>query len=80
MPPLRHEGNIHTDHLEKAEILNKYFASVFTVNPGSPLPPQRESSTSDITPISIDPHGVKCLLDGFDIFTNMQDQIIYLAI
>ena len=28
IPPLWHEGNIHTDHLEKAEILNKYFASV----------------------------------------------------
>ena len=31
------------------------------------MPPLRESSTPDITPISIDPHGVKHLLDGLDI-------------
>ena len=59
--------------MEKTEILNKYFASVFTVNPGSrsPLPPLRESSTPDITPISIDPHGVKRLLDGLDIHKSV---------
>ena len=67
MPPLQHEGNIHTNHMEKTEILNNYFASVFSVNPSSPLPTLKESSIPDITPISIDPHGVKCLLDGLDI-------------
>jgi len=67
VPPLQHEGIIYTDHLQKAEIFNNYFSSVFTISSSTPLPTLKESSIPDITPISIDSHGVKCLLDSLDI-------------
>ena len=67
VPPLQHEGIIHTDHLQKAEIFNNYFSSVFTASSSTPLPTLEESTIPDITPISIDSHGVKCLLDNLDI-------------
>ena len=67
VPPLQHEGIIHTDHLQKAEILNNYFSSVFTASSSTPLPTLEESTIPDITPISIDSHEVKCLLDNLDI-------------
>ena len=79
IPPLLHEGNIHTNHMEKAEILNNYFASVFSANPSSPLPNLKESPIPDITSVSIDPHGVKCLLDGLDIHKST-GQITYLLV
>ena len=38
VPPLKHNSNIYTDHLQKAEILNSYFSSVFTNGLSACLP------------------------------------------
>ena len=67
IPPLQHEGITYTDHLQKAEIFNNYFSSVFSTSSDTSPPTLSESSIPDITPISIYSHGVKCLLDSLDI-------------
>jgi len=65
IPPLSHNGSMHTDPSQKAEILNNFFASIFT-NDTSTSPTLEKSHTPDIAPITVDIYGVKNLLDNLD--------------
>ena len=61
---LKHEGNIHNDSLTKAQLLNKYFTSVFTSSTSATFPPLNEPPLPDITTLSIDTRGVLTLLQN----------------
>jgi len=63
--PLSHNGSMHTDPSQKVEILNSFFSSIFINNTSAP-PSLEESLISDITPITVDIHGLKSLLDKLD--------------
>ena len=65
IPPLSHNGSVHTDSSQKAEILNNYFLSVFSNNKLTP-PTLEESPVLDITPILVGRQGVKSLLDNLN--------------
>jgi len=66
IPPLSHNGSMYTNPSEKAETLNSFFSSIFINNTSTQPPHLEESSISDITPINVDMHGVKSLLDNLD--------------
>ena len=64
---LKHEGNIHNDSLTKAQLLNKYFTSVFTSSTAATFPPLNEPPLPDITTLSIDTRGVLTLLQNLQV-------------
>ena len=51
--PLKHEGIIYSDNKTKAEILNKQFSSVFTVEPDGDLPDLGPSPHSPVSHIQV---------------------------
>ena len=61
--PLKHEGIIYSDNKTKAEILNKQFSSVFTVEPDGDLPDLGPSPHSPVSHIQVQEKGVYKLLN-----------------
>jgi len=66
IPPIKHNGNIYSDHSSKAEALNDYFCSVFTTESCDELPSFQETPFPPITSINIDVNGVQRLLQNLN--------------
>ena len=64
--PLKVDGVVYNDNLDKAKILNHYFTSVFTPITMDTLPLMNEPPTVDIDPIQIDINGVVELLNSLE--------------
>ena len=60
--PLRQGSNTYTDSLEKANILNQYFSSVFTIEDNTQPHMANHSEIPDMSPISVHTDGVAKLL------------------
>ena len=58
---------VHNDSLTKAQLLNKYFTSVFTSSTAATFPPFNEPPLPDITTLSIDTRGVLTLLQNLQV-------------
>ena len=56
--PLKVDGVVYNNSLDKAEILSKYFTSVFTLVSLDTPPAMDEPLISDIDPIQVDTNGV----------------------
>ena len=61
---LKHDGNIYNDSRTKAQLLNKYFTSVFTPSTSATFPPLNEPPFPDIISLNIDTRGVLTLLQN----------------
>ena len=64
---LKCNGNMITDSLSKAEILNSQFKSVFTPQSGNTFPQLPGTQFPRIKPIHISENGVFMLLDRIDV-------------
>ena len=64
---LKSNGNVITDSLSKAEILNSQFKSVFTPQSGNTLPQLPCTQFPKIKPLHISENGVFMLLDRIDV-------------
>ena len=64
MAPLKVDGTVYNDSLDKARILNNYFTSVFTPITMETPPPMSEPVIPDIDPIQIETNGVVELLQS----------------
>ena len=64
---LKSNGNLITDSLSKAEILNSQFKSVFTPQSGNTFPQLPGTQFPKITPLHISENGVFMLLDRIDV-------------
>ena len=64
------DGLIYTDSLDKANVLNRHFSSVFTTEDTSHLPPLNEHNIPAICmePLTINPAGVADLLSKIKPF------------
>ena len=60
-------GNVITDSLSKAEILNSQFKSVFTPQSGNTFPQLSGTQFPKIKPLHISENGVFMLLDRIDV-------------
>ena len=60
-------GNVTTDSLSKAEILNSQFKSVFTAQSGNTFPQLPGTQFPKIKPLHISENGVFMLLDRIDV-------------
>ena len=60
--PLKQGSTTSTDSLEKANILNQYFSSVFTVEDNTEPPTMNYSNIPDMPPITVHINGVTKLL------------------
>ena len=63
---LKSNGNVITDSLSKAEILNSQFKSVFTPQSGNTFPQLPGTKFPKIKPLHISENGVFMLLDRID--------------
>ena len=64
---LKSNGNVITDSLSKAEILNSQFKSVFTPQSGNTFPQLPGTQFPKIKPLHISENGVFMLLDRIDV-------------
>ena len=64
---LKSNGNVITDSLSKAEILNSQFKSVFTPQSGNTFPQLLGTQFPKIKPLHISENGVFMLLDRIDV-------------
>ena len=64
---LKSNGNVITDSLSKAEILNSQFKSVFTPQSGNTFPQLPGTQFPKIKPLHISGNGVFMLLDRIDV-------------
>ena len=64
---LKSNGNVITDSLSKAEILNSQFKSVFTPQSGNTFPQLPGTQFPTIKPLHISENGVFMLLDRIDV-------------
>ena len=64
---LKTKGNVITDSLSKAEILNSQFKSVFTPQSGNTFPQLPGTQFLQIKPLHISENGVFMLLDRIDV-------------
>ena len=64
---LKSNGNVITDSLSKAEILNSQFKSVFTPQSGNTFPQLPGTQFPQIKPLHISENGVFMLLDRIDV-------------
>ena len=64
---LKSNGNVITDSLSKAEILNSQFKSVFTPQSGNTFPQLPGTKFPKIKPLHISENGVFMLLDRIDV-------------
>ena len=64
---LKSNGNVITDSLSKAEILNSQFKSVFTSQSGNTFPQLPGTQFPKIKPLHISENGVFMLLDRIDV-------------
>ena len=64
---LKSNGNMITDNLSKAEILNSQFKSVFTLHFGKTFPQLPVNQCHKIKPLHISENGVFMLLDRIDV-------------
>ena len=64
---LKSNGNMITDSLSKAEILNSQFKSVFTPQSGNTFPQLPGTQCPKIKPLHISEYGVFMLLDRIDV-------------
>ena len=64
---LKSNGNVITDSLSKAEILNSQFKSVFTPQSGNTVPQLPATQCPKIKPLHISENGVFMLLDRIDV-------------
>ena len=64
IPTLEKGEKIYTDNLDKANILNEHFSSVFTIDnsPANNIPPLEGTPFPDIPPLHIEADGIKPLL------------------
>ena len=67
MSALKSNGNVITDNLSKAEILNSQFKSVFTPQSGNTFPQLPGTQFPKIKPLHIYENGVFMLLDRIDL-------------
>ena len=65
--PLKVDGVVYNNNLDKAEILNKYFTSVFTPISLDTPPAMDEPLIPDIDPIQVDTNGVVELLKSLEV-------------
>ena len=65
---IRYNNQVYTDDQDKANILNQYFSSVFTVEDTLQTPVDTEDEVPEMQPISIHPTGVASLLSGLKPF------------
>ena len=68
VPMLQNEGVTYTDNLDKAEVLNKHFASVFTHDNDSPAPHLGPSPCADLPLFETSIEEVYTLLTQVDPF------------
>jgi hypothetical protein len=66
IPPLNHNNTTTNDSLEKAELLNTYFQSVYTNEDVKNIPSLGGASTPDIVPVTITAEGVRKLLHNLE--------------
>ena len=64
--PLRKEGILHSDPVNKANILNDHFVSVFTQEDMYNIPDKGDSEYPDLPEITIHPDGTRKLLYNID--------------
>ena len=64
--PLKVDGTVCNDSFDKAQILNNYFTSVFTLITTKIPPSMSEPLTLDIHPIQIDTNGVIDILKSLE--------------
>ena len=64
---LKSNGNVITDSLSKAEILNSHFKSVFTPQSGNTFPQLPGTQCPKINPLYITENGVFMLLDRINV-------------
>ena len=64
--PLRKEGILHSDPVNKANILNDQFVSVFTQEDMHNIPDKGDSPYPDLPEITIHPDGVRKLLQNIN--------------
>ena len=67
---LKSNGNVITDSLSKAEILNSQFKSVFTPQSGNTFPQLLGTQFPKIKPLHISENGSFMLLDRIDVSTS----------
>ena len=53
VPPIEFEGNTYSEHFDKAEALNNYSCSVFTIGSRDNHPSLEDASFPSILPINI---------------------------
>ena len=64
---LRENGILKTDTVDKANICNKQFQSVFTRETDSEIPSKGTSPFTPMGEITVDPKGVLKLLNGLKV-------------
>ena len=62
---LKKDGTNYSEAIDKAEILNDQFASVFTKEDCSSMPSMGNSLESEAPPLVIQDNGVRKILEGF---------------
>ena len=65
------DGLVYTDNQDKANVLNRYFSSVFTIEDTTHLPAITEHNIPVMSPIIISPAGVANLLSNIKPFKAM---------
>ena len=64
--PLVHDGTMYTDPQDKADLMAKYFSSVFTTENTDNIPTLSNGPFPDMPPIQIYPQGIQYLLNNLD--------------
>ena len=64
--PLVHNGTMYTDPHDKANLMAKYFSSVFTTENTNNISTLSNDSFPDMPPIQIYPQGIQNLLNNLD--------------
>ena len=64
--PLVHNGTMYTDPQDKADLMAKYFPSVFTTENTDNIPTLSNDPLPDMPPIQVYPQGIQHLLNNLD--------------
>ena len=64
--PLVHDGATYTDPQDKADLMAKYFSSVFTIENTANIPTLNKDPLPDMPPIQVYPQGIQHLLNNLD--------------
>ena len=67
MPPIEFEGNIYSEHFDKAEPLSNYFCSIFTTGSRDNHPSLEDVFFPSIISINISVNGVQQLLRNLSV-------------